>query len=238
MINGFIVLHRKILDNPIAKNEGLLSLFIHLLLMASHKESRFLWNGKEETLKRGQLMTGRLKLAEIMNTNQSTIYKRLRVLGGQGLITIKSNNKFSVITIVKYSQYQDMEIKGNNKVTTKEQQSNTYNNVNNETTITNVIGKPLDKRNPDVQIIWDYGLKVGLGTTKQNLNRYAIKRLLKNHTVDQLLKAMEVAQEIRQEPYAPQINNWMDLEDKYLKLRDFFARQQSKKPKIINLNDI
>lgn len=143
MNNGFVVLHRKILDNPIWRNENLVHLFITLLLMASHKEERFLWNGKEEVLKRGQLLTGRLKLGELLAVNPNTIYKRLKILKNLGIINIKSSNKFSVITIVKYSQYQDRPTQkeglGNNKVTTKEQQSNTYNNNNN---VNNILSKP------------------------------------------------------------------------------------------------
>lgn len=136
MDNGFIVLHRKLLEHPIAKHTGLLALFVILLLNAAHKETRFLWNGKEETLQRGQLITGRFALAEQSGMHPSKIYRCLKVLQKLGVITIKPNNKFSVITIVKYSQYQDKPSKPNNKRTTNEQQVNTYNNVNNINNIT------------------------------------------------------------------------------------------------------
>lgn len=146
MNNGFIVLHRKILDHPIWKHEGLVHLFVSLLLLASHKEERFIWNGKEEILMRGQLLTGRFVLGEMLNTNPNTIYKRLQVLENLGIINIKSNNKFSIITIVKYREYQDIpeerNRESNNKVTTKEQQSNTYNNVNNDNNNTLVVKPP------------------------------------------------------------------------------------------------
>lgn len=51
------------------------------------------------------------------------------------MITAKSNNKFTVITIEKYSDYQadkrKFEQQNNNKITTNEQQNNTNNNVKN-----------------------------------------------------------------------------------------------------------
>lgn len=131
MQNGFITLHRKIQENVIWKHPGLVHLFIHLLLSATHKPDKFLWNGTEMELKRGQLICGRYGLSEGLSTNSSTIYKRLKVLEKLGLISVKSNNKFSIITIAKYSDYQDRKKEGNNEVTTKEQQGNTLNNVNN-----------------------------------------------------------------------------------------------------------
>lgn len=145
MNNGFIVLHRKILDHPIWRNEGLVHLFITLLLLASHKEERFLWNGKEETLKRGQLITGRLKLAEITNSPPSTIRDRLKVLENLGILDIKSTSKFSLITIIKYSQYQDKPNKPDStpdiKPTSNRHQTDTYNNVNNDNNNT-LVAKP------------------------------------------------------------------------------------------------
>lgn len=137
MENGFITIHRKLLENPIAKHPQLLSLFIHLLLMASHKETLFLWNKKEEQLRRGQLITGRYSLAEQTGLNPNTIKDYLRILKNLKIITIKSTNKFSVITIVKYSDYQDRKEKNTTKSTNqtpaRHQPDTTFNNVNNGT---------------------------------------------------------------------------------------------------------
>ncbi len=58
------------------------------------------------------------------------------------MITAKSNNKFTVITIEKYSDYQadkrKIEQQNNNKITTNEQQNNTNNNVKNVNNIKNI----------------------------------------------------------------------------------------------------
>lgn len=58
------------------------------------------------------------------------------------MITAKSNNKFTVITIEKYSDYQadkrKFEQQNNNKITTNEQQNNTNNNVKNVNNIKNI----------------------------------------------------------------------------------------------------
>lgn len=137
---GFITMHRKLLDNPIITDEGLLSLFVVLLLMAGYEEKRVIWNGQEITLKRGQFITGRFSLAEKLHVKPTTVYYRLNTLKKLGIIDIKSNNKFSVITIVKYSQYQDKVERANNKtdnkLTTNRQQTDTTNNINNKNNIT------------------------------------------------------------------------------------------------------
>lgn len=85
-----------------------------------------------------------------------------------------------------------------------------------------------DQRNPEIQELWEYGLTHGFNNTKQHINRFAIKRLLKEHAVDQLKKALDFSQTILEEPYAPKVHNWLDLEDKYLKLRDFVQRHNKK----------
>jgi len=135
-MQGWIKLHRKLLDNPIFTKEGLLQLFIYCLLKANHEEARIIFNNKEEIIGVGQFITGREVLSKDLNVKESTIYKRLKNLEKLGILNIKSNNKFSLVTIVNYTMYQieesESNSKSNNKVTTKEQQSNTNKNDKND----------------------------------------------------------------------------------------------------------
>ena len=140
---GFITLHRKITDNPIWSKPNVAHLFTTLLLLATHDQDTFLWNGQETTLERGQLITGRFALAKLTGINPNTIKDGLKILANLGIITIKPTNKFSLITIVKYSDYQDNKVRPTTKSTsqtpTKHQQDTTLNNVNNDNnTLTNV----------------------------------------------------------------------------------------------------
>lgn len=149
--NGFITLHRKLRDNPIYKNSQLLHLFIELLLMANHEQTRFLWNGQEMILERGQLITGRFALAEATGIKPGTIHSYIASLTAMGIINTKPSNKFTLITIVKYDDYQLNKVKpstkSNNKPATNQQPASTYNNVNNDNKIlTNVsIPTPSDQ---------------------------------------------------------------------------------------------
>lgn len=131
--NGWIKIHRKIMDNCIYKDAHLLHLFIHCLLKANHKANKFLFNDKEMIIERGQFITGRLQLAEDLNVNSSLVYRKLKILENLKIVNIKSNNKFSLVTVLKYNTYQDLittneqqiEQPANNQRTTNEQQANT-----------------------------------------------------------------------------------------------------------------
>lgn len=133
---GWVKLHRKMLDNPIMLNAELLQLFIYCLLRANHEPAEFIWNGKMISVGAGSFITGRYIIAKDLKQNPSTIYKRLKNLVTLGYISLKSNNKFSLLTIKKYSAYQmgnsEKEQQSNNKVTTKEQQSSTNKNDKND----------------------------------------------------------------------------------------------------------
>lgn len=134
--DGWIKLHRKLMENPIFLNPNLLQIFIYCLLKANHKDNEMIWNDELMTVKTGSFITGRLQMAKDLKQKDSALYKRLQLLTKLGYIELKSNNKFTLLTIVKYKSYQVSEMKeeqqSNNKVTTKEQQSNTNNNDKNE----------------------------------------------------------------------------------------------------------
>jgi hypothetical protein len=134
--NGYIKLHRKLLDNPIMEKPELLQLFIYCLLRANHKPERLIFNGVEMVVNAGQFITGRDALSLSLGQNSRTLYDRLKVLEKLKIINIKSNNRFSLITIVNYEFYQKDEresnSKSNNKPTTNQQQTNTNKNDKND----------------------------------------------------------------------------------------------------------
>ena len=79
-------------------------LFLHLLLTANHKPLR--WKGM--TVERGQLITGRLALSEATGISERTCRTCLERLKSTGSLTIKTTNKYSLITINNYNSYQEL----------------------------------------------------------------------------------------------------------------------------------
>lgn len=147
MDNGFIIIHRKIRDWGWYKKSEMVHLFLHLLLLANHEPGE--WQGHK--INRGQLITGRHNLSKDTGISPQTIRTCLNKLKSTSEITIKSTNKFSIITILKYSDYQDKREKSTSKLTNKltnnqpatNQQLTTNNNVNNVNNENNNILQPV-----------------------------------------------------------------------------------------------
>lgn len=128
---SYIKLFRKLLNSPIFENEKALKIWIWCLLKATHKEREQLVGQQIIKLKKGDFVFGRKQASEELKMTESTIYKYIKLLEKLQMISIKSNNKFSVVSIEKWEDYQIEELKSNNKVATEEQQSNTNKNVKN-----------------------------------------------------------------------------------------------------------
>lgn len=103
----YIKVFRKLKKNPIYKDSESVHLCLHLLLSANYKPNKFLFNGKEVTVKRGQLITGRKQISAETGISESTVKRRLKLFEKLGILTIKSTNKFSIITLCNYKHYQD-----------------------------------------------------------------------------------------------------------------------------------
>ena len=59
MYNGWIKLHRKLMDNPLVmKDADHLAIWTYLLLESTHTEYKTLLGGKVVTLQPGQLISG------------------------------------------------------------------------------------------------------------------------------------------------------------------------------------
>lgn len=103
--NGFIALHRSLLSWGWHADPATGWLFVNLLLMANWTDSD--WQGM--TIKRGQLVTGRKALAAQTGLSERQIRTALDHLKLTNELTIKSTNKFSLITIVNYRKFQDVQ---------------------------------------------------------------------------------------------------------------------------------
>lgn len=75
----------------------------------------------------------------------STVYSYMKLLEENGNITIKSNNKFSLVTVVNWELYQTDNENSNNRITTKWQQNN--NKITQTRNIKNI--KNISSRNYD-----------------------------------------------------------------------------------------
>ncbi|WP_339147664.1 MULTISPECIES: DnaD domain protein [unclassified Sutcliffiella] len=130
-MNGWISLHRKLLNSNIFNNEKLLKVFIYCLLKASHSDYEQIIGLQKVGVLPGQFVFGRKKAALELNMKESTVWKYMKLLEQVRSLELNSNNKFTLVTVVNWGEYQNSNELGDNKGTTEEQQSNTYNNYNN-----------------------------------------------------------------------------------------------------------
>lgn len=135
-MEGWIKLYRKILDNPInCKDSDYFSVWIYLLLNATHTEYDTVFRGERITLKSGQLITGRKAIAEKFKIDENKVQRILKTLEKQHQIEQQTSNQNRLISILNWNEYQEerhqTEQQVNNERTTSEQRVNTNKNDNN-----------------------------------------------------------------------------------------------------------
>jgi hypothetical protein len=131
-MEGWIKLHRCLIDSYVFSNPTTLKIWVWILIKASSKKrtiSLKIGTGFQDIeINPGELIFGRFKAEEDLNIDGSTIYKHIKKLEESNNIELKSNNHFTIITICNWETYQENEIikeqPENNQRTTEEQQSN------------------------------------------------------------------------------------------------------------------
>jgi len=109
MNKGWIKIHRQILDHPRAVDPDWVALWVRMLLMATHDNQDFIFKGNRINLKSGQFITGIDKLANSSGINRSKVNRLLTKMQREGEIETQKSNVGSLISIVKWSQYQESE---------------------------------------------------------------------------------------------------------------------------------
>jgi len=125
---GFVLLWRKLKKTSFASNPLTLALFIHLLLSANHEDREIIFNKKPLLIKKGQLVTGLLSLQKNTGISIQSLRTGLVSLQNSNTITRKVTNKFSIISICNWEEYQ---LPPTHKLTIKQQSSNNQATTNN-----------------------------------------------------------------------------------------------------------
>lgn len=148
MERGYLKLWRKSLDSEVFASESLWRLWSWCLMKTSYKIHHVsLSSGKGSivvTIKPGQFIFGRHGAAEALGWNPSTTWKRMQKLVEFGCISIQSNNRYSVVTICNWEEYQEeksiKEQQSDSRVTAGEQQSDTNKKVKKGKNEKNILG--------------------------------------------------------------------------------------------------
>ncbi len=101
-MNGWIKLHRKFQEWEWYRDSRMVHLFIHLLIKANREPGE--WKGIK--VARGQLITGRKQLSKETGISERSIRTCIERLKTTSELSLKTTNKFSLITICNYDVYQ------------------------------------------------------------------------------------------------------------------------------------
>jgi hypothetical protein len=132
---GWIKLHRSILDWEWYDEINTFKVFLHCLLRANHKEKK--WRG--QTIKAGSFITSYANLSVECKLSTQQVRTALNKLRDTKELAIKTTNKYTMITVCKYDSYQVLENQNNKQITNNQQTNNNQittnkndNNDNNE----------------------------------------------------------------------------------------------------------
>ena len=107
---GWIKLHRKLLKNPIFSSEKALKVWIWCLLKANHEPNDFYLGRQRIHLETGQFIMGKNTAKVELKMAIATIWFWLDRLSNVELcIERKPTNKYTVITVLNWNEYQDVE---------------------------------------------------------------------------------------------------------------------------------
>lgn len=150
------------MEHGVWQDPHYLKLWMYCIMKASHTEREQLVGNQLVKINRGEFVTGRFSLTDEMNRgmkpeqqkNDVTWWRYLKNLEKWGMLHIKSNNKFSVVTLDKYDFYQQVKGKGeqqtaqqlHNNCTTDAQQLHTNKELNNDKELNNVNKKKSNSR--------------------------------------------------------------------------------------------
>lgn len=204
MADGWISIHRSITENwiweekPFDRGRA----WIDLLMMVNHTDTKIMFDGSLVEVKRGQRITSIRKLSERWGWSTTKTTKFLTMLEDEQMITLKKDTKKTLVTIVKYSVYQDSESK---KVTqkihrsnTEVTQKNTNNNDNTENNDDNDIlsnGKPVNVCDEVKDMFNSIAVDLPKIKALSEARKKAINARVKEHGIDLVREAFITAQE-------------------------------------------
>lgn len=188
------------------------SVWIYLLTHASvYGNEKFIFNGKSISLKPGQLITGAHKIARITGVPRGTVERIIKTFKNEEQIEVQTNNKYSVITVKKWKEYQ-IDEKQNEELMRNKRGTNEDNKEDKRDKIEKNISK-------DIQTSSDYGDKDinslikefetirGFKSSGGAKDRIMAKHLLNNFTREQLTYMLNFCDK----PFAPRVGSICDL---------------------------
>ena len=170
MVPGYVKLYRQLIDWEWYKDVNTKTLFLHCLIKANYEEKK--WKGI--TIPEGSFITSSLHLAEELHLTRAQIRRAIYNLQTTNEIATKTTNKATIITVLNWAKYQELETtKTTNKKTIKSNETQPSNNQ--QTTTTKEVKK--ERINKE-------DLKEGGNTSRPSLEDIRIFCIQNGYTMD------------------------------------------------------
>lgn len=138
---GWVKLHRKILENPISRKPNYLAVWIYILSHANHSETEIIWNNEKVKIPIGAFIGSISKISEHFNLSTGTVSNICKYLISEKMIEKRSTMKFSFFRVINWYDYQEeVEKRIENKLKPNRKQVETNKNEKNVKNISKDIG--------------------------------------------------------------------------------------------------
>lgn len=150
MHRGYIKVWRKISDSGLLQLPNTLAVFMYILLNATHKPIKTGTSTGIVQLQIGQFISGRLALAKHLDQSEQEIRTSIDRLVKLEILTITATNRYSIYTIVNYSNYQDDNQQATSGATNKQPTDNQQITTKQELKHLSIKEKTIMSGKPDV----------------------------------------------------------------------------------------
>ena len=207
---GWIKIYRDIQEHWIWQDANKLKWWLDIILMANHKDNKFLLGNELFEVKRGEFHTSELKLAERWNVSKKSVRSFLELLERDHMVELNKSKKGTTIKVSNYNDYQaNLSMEGTTEVPCRNHEGTTEvpqrnhegytnknekNNKNDKECIKNEKESKNEKNEENkkhieqqVAYVWNrYPLKKGKATAIKK-----IPKLIEQYSYEQLIRCIE-----------------------------------------------
>jgi hypothetical protein len=210
---GYIKLHRKVLEKGWLKNPKLWSFWCYCLMKATHQEHDQIIGHQVIHLLPGQFIFGLNQASKDLNQSIQSIRTHINFCSKvEQNLTIQPTNKYSIITIVNWDTYQSKEIIDNNQ--TNKQLTNNQQTTNKQLTTNKNVKNKRNIYTVAFESFWTaYPRKEGVSKTKA----FDAWKNLNGHTpelIPVIMAALERQKQTiwgsKEEKYIPHPATWLN----------------------------
>jgi DNA-binding transcriptional MerR regulator len=137
-LNGFVKLHRKMIEWGWYSDCVVKDVFLHILMVATFKPAQY----RGYDLVPGQAIIGLSRLSKELGFSIQQVRTALKKLESTGEISLFSTNKFTIATVENWEFYQCEDETNNKRATNEQQHLKNVKNVKNVKKVKNNIFKP------------------------------------------------------------------------------------------------